>query len=81
LGEVVYFTDVIGSLMILGFQVYNVSVPVPRRKREGVDTNNNDNDNQVGNGNTNDNDSVNVVTHMPIELNTLNIKEEFLNKQ
>jgi hypothetical protein len=24
---------------------------------------------------------VNVVTHMPIELNTLNIKEEFLNKQ
>jgi drug/metabolite transporter (DMT)-like permease len=80
LGEVVYFTDVIGSLMILGFQVYNVTVPVPRRKREGVDTNN-DNDNQIGNTNDNDNDSVNVVTHMPIELNTLNIKEEFLNKQ
>lgn len=27
LGEKVYFTDIIGSLMILGFQVYNVWVP------------------------------------------------------
>ena len=81
LGEVVYFTDVIGSLMILGFQVYNVTVPVPRRKREGVDNNNNNNniDNQGSNGNVN-NDNASVQIHMPIELNTLNLKEEFLKK-
>lgn len=31
LGEKVYFTDVIGSLMILGFQLYNVWVPIKKK--------------------------------------------------
>ena len=32
LGERVYFTDIIGSLMIIGFQIYNVWVPISKVK-------------------------------------------------
>ena len=32
LGERVYFTDIIGSLLIVGFQIYNVWFPIIKDK-------------------------------------------------
>ena len=40
LGEHVFFTDIVGSALIVGFQVYNVCYPVKKIKEE----NNNEND-------------------------------------
>ena len=34
LGEVIYFTDVIGALFIIGFQFYNMKVPLNSRNNE-----------------------------------------------
>ena len=41
LGEHVFFTDIIGSALIVGFQVYNVCYPVKKIIKEQNNDNNN----------------------------------------
>ena len=47
LGEKVFFTDIVGSALIVGFQVYNVCYPVKKikvQKRPNINETLNDND-------------------------------------
>ena len=41
LGEHVFFTDIVGSALIVGFQVYNVCYPIKKNKEENNNVINN----------------------------------------
>ena len=50
LGEHVFFTDIVGSALIVGFQVYNVCYPVKKMKKQkepNINDKNNENDIKV----------------------------------